>query len=108
MTEAGAGDPQGKRALFEPARGTTAERVIKPTVAAGEAGKRSLFSAAERRPGTVVMHCAACGALSRVSWVEFGWRHVPFWLWIPGRSHSRLLRCPACERLAWQDVRFFG
>lgn len=102
------GDPQGKRALFDPSPGDDAARAIRPTVSAGQAGKESLFEAAERRPFTVVMHCSDCGAKSRVDLVEFAKRHFPFWLWIPGRTYSRLLRCAACERLTWQAVNFLA
>lgn len=101
-------DPDGRRALFDPSPGTDAERAIRPTVPVGQAGKSSLFSAGERRPGTVVMHCQQCGGSTRVGVAEFALRHFPFWLWIPGKPYSRLLRCPACERLTWQDVRFFS
>lgn len=101
-------DPRGKRALFDPSPGDAAERVIRPTVPAGQAGKESLFEAAERRPLTVVMHCSECGAKTRVGLVEFALRHIPFWLWIPGKTYSRLLRCAACERLTWQAVHFLA
>ena len=103
-----AGDPQGKRALFDPSAGDNAARVIRPTVRSGQAGKQSLFEAAERQPLTVVMHCSQCGAKSRVSVVEYARRHFPFWLWIPGKPFSRLLRCTACERLTWQAVSFLS
>lgn len=101
-------DPDGKRALFDPSPGSEAARAVKPTKPVGNAGKGALFSAAERQPGTVVMHCSDCGARSRVGLVEYAWRHLPFWLWIPGKKYSRLLRCAACDQLAWQDVSFFA
>lgn len=102
------GDPQGKRALFDPSPGETAARVIRPTVPAGQAGKASLFEAAERKPFTVLVHCSECGTKSRVSLVEYATRHFPFWMWIPGRTYSRLLRCPYCDRLTWQAVNFLA
>jgi len=108
VTAARTGDPRGKRALFDPMPGDAAERSIRPTDQAGSGGKQSLFSVGDRRPGTVVTRCESCGASSRVGLVEFGVRHLPFWLWIPGKRYSRLLRCPACERHTWQDVRFFS
>lgn len=101
-------DPQGKRALFDPSPSDAAARDIRPTVSAGQAGKRSLFEAAERRPFTVLMNCSECGAKARVDFIEYARRHFPFWLWIPGRQYSRLLRCAACERLTWQAVSFFA
>lgn len=102
------GDPQGRRALFDPSPGDEAERVMRPTVPAGQAGKQSLFEAAERKPFTVAMSCAECGARTRVDLIEYARRHFPFWLWIPGRTYSRLLRCAACERLTWQAVSFLA
>ena len=107
MTSA-ARDPQGKRALFDPSQGDAAEGLIRPTVPSGQSGKKSLFEAAERRPLTVVMHCSECGGKSRVGVVEFAKRHFPFWLWIPGKRHSRLLRCANCETLTWQSVSFLS
>lgn len=103
-----AADPQGKRALFDPSAGDRAEKVMRPTVPAGQAGKQSLFEAAERRPLTVVMNCSECGAKTRVGLAEYATRHFPFWLWIPGKAYSRLLRCAACDRLTWQAVNFFA
>lgn len=102
------GDPSGKRALFDPMPGAEAERAIRPTDQAGNGGKQSLFSVGDRRPGTVVTRCDSCGASSRITLLDFGVRHLPFWLWIPGKRSSRLLRCPACERLTWQAVRFLA
>ena len=101
-------DPQGKRALFDPSPGDPAERAIRPTVPAGNAGKQSLFEAGERKPFTVVIHCSDCSATTRVDLVEYAKRHFPFWMWIPGRTYSRLLRCSACEQLTWQAVKFFA
>lgn len=101
-------DPQGKRALFDPSPGDDAERAIRPTVTAGNVGRKSLFEAAERKPFTVVMNCSECGARARVDLIEYAKLHFPFWLWIPGRTYSRLLRCTACERLTWQAVNFLA
>jgi hypothetical protein len=55
-----------------------------------------------------VLECSSCQAHSRVSWVEFVWRHFPFWLLIPWLRYSRLMSCPACERRTWLDVQFFS
>lgn len=101
-------DPFGKRALFDPAADDDAAKLIKPTVRMGEQGKASLFTAGERRPGTVVLTCSSCRARSRVSLLELGLAHLPFWLWIPGRPYSRLLRCPACEQRTWVAVNWFA
>ena len=103
-----AADPTGKRALFEPSAGDEAAKLIQPTQRLGESGKASLFTAAERRAGTVVVICSSCEAKSRVSLVELGLRHLPFGMWLPGRRYSRLMRCPACERRTWVAVNWLG
>lgn len=102
------GEPTGKRALFEPLSGAPTEKLIRPTDPTGRSGRRSLFTVGDRRPGTVVVRCERCGSSSRLSLLEFALRHLPFWAWFPLRSHSRLLRCPACERHAWHAVRYFS
>ena len=68
-------------------------------------GKQALFSAAPRRRGTVVVECSRCEARSPVPLAALGFRLVPsLWLPIPGRSFTRLMRCPACESPAWCKV----
>jgi hypothetical protein len=101
-------DPAGKRALFDPMHGGPGERAIRPTNPGGRSGKRSLFTVGDRRPGTVVTRCEDCGASARINLLDYAVRHLPFWLWIPGKRYSRLLRCPACERLTWQHVSFLS
>jgi len=64
-------------------------------------GKQALFSAASRRPGTLVLECGSCHARSRVSYVELARRSLPIGLWLPWRRRSRYARCPACERRTW-------
>ena len=92
-------DPLGRRALFEP------PPTAKATRPAGN-GKESLYSAAPggRAWGTVVLECSSCRARSRVSLVEFAWRHLPFWLWVPWLRYSQFMSCPACERRTWLGV----
>lgn len=101
-------DPLGTRALFEPAPGDDADKLIRPTEQAGRSGRRALFTAGERRAGTVVLHCSHCEARTRVGYVEFLLRHLPFWVWIPGRRHSRFMRCPACEQRSWIGVNWLA
>ena len=99
-------DPLGRSALFSPPPARPGSRS-----AHGKGnGKEALYSApaGARQWGTVVLECSSCGAVSRVSWAEFVWRHFPFWLWIPWLRYSRLLLCPACERRTWLDVQFFS
>ncbi len=72
-------------------------------------GRGALYSASSgRRPGTAVVHCSSCGARTRVGVGELIRRHLPFWLWIPGRRFPVLLSCPACERRTWVAVDLFG
>jgi hypothetical protein len=61
-----------------------------------------------RQWGTVVLDCSSCGTQRRVNWVEFAWRHLPFWLWIPWSRYSQLMACPACQRRTWVGVSFFS
>ena len=95
-------DPLGKHALFW----VPGERADpKPFESKGPVpGKRALFSAPDRQPGANTLECPACRARSQVSYIEFVRRHLPMWLWLPGRHFSRLMRCPACERRAWVRV----
>jgi hypothetical protein len=90
-------DRNGREALFGP---------VAPPMdhqpPAGE-GRQALFSAAPRRPGTVLVECSRCEARSPIPLASLGFRLVPS-LWIPGRSFSRLMRCPACENPAWCKV----
>jgi len=69
-------------------------------------GKESLYSAApgSRSWSSVVVDCSSCGARSRLGVVEFAWRHLPFWLWVPWLRYSQLMTCPACERRTWLGV----
>jgi len=69
--------------------------------------RAALFSAASRRPGTLVVECDACHARSRVSYVDLGRRSLPIPIWTPWRRHSRLARCPACEQRTWLAARWW-
>jgi hypothetical protein len=70
-------------------------------------GKAALFSAASRRPGTLVVECSRCNGRTRVSYLEFGRRHLPYWVWTPWRRHSRYVTCPACGERSWVSARWF-
>jgi hypothetical protein len=93
-------DPQGKRALFtlSEAPQTHGDR--------GAEGKAALYSAATRRLGTLVLECSSCHGRTRVSYVDFAFRQLPFTVWTPWRRHSRLMRCPACGRRTWLSARW--
>ncbi|MEP6623094.1 MAG: hypothetical protein ABJC79_01515 [Acidimicrobiia bacterium] len=70
-------------------------------------GKRALFSTAVRKPGTLVVVCGSCHGRSRLSYLELVKRSVPITAWLPWRTHSRLVRCPACEHRTWVAARWF-
>ena len=71
-------------------------------------GKRALFSQPEKPatagPFDVTVECSSCRTKTTLSAPAFVLRHVPFGAWLPWRRHSNLMRCPACNRLAWHEV----
>lgn len=69
-------------------------------------GKRALFSdpSPAKRPGTVTVHCSSCDVRTTLGIAQLAVQHFPVWLWLPWRTHSNLMRCPACGRLAWHSV----
>ena len=99
----GGSDPLGRRALFWAPGVRSDERGRE---ARETSGRRALFSQPTPRRGTLVLGCSSCGARTRVTYAEFARRHLPFWLWIPGRRYSRLLPCPACRRRTWLEAEF--
>lgn len=88
-------DPTGKRALFT-------SQVDEDLQADG---KEALFSRRDRPPGKVTVECSRCGATSHLSPGDAALRVLSFSLWVPGRSYSRRLRCPACHHRAWVRLR---
>lgn len=77
-------------------------------------GKRALFGPAPSRPpgrpseaspGRVTVDCARCGASTRIGVGDALRRLVRFSLWIPGRTYSRRLTCPTCDRRSWVRIR---
>jgi hypothetical protein len=87
-------DPTGKRALFT-------ERVGEDL--AGD-GKDALFSKRDSSPGRIAVECGRCGATTHLSASDAA-RRLLVSLWVPGKSFSRRLRCPACHRRSWVRVR---
>jgi len=102
-------DPLGKRALFSATTAAPAISNGRPATTA-TISKESLFSASEgeRRFGTVVVDCSACGARTRLNWTEFVWRHLPVGAWLPWLRYSQYMSCPACERRTWLGVAWFA
>ena len=102
-------DPLGKRALFSATAGAPTVSNGRPATT-GTISKESLFSASEgeRRFGTVVVGCSACGARTRLNWPEFFWRHLPVGAWLPWLRYSQYMSCPACERRTWLGAGWFA
>lgn len=86
--------PDGKRALFS----------SPPTPSTGGEGRGALYSA-HRPTGPVRVDCSRCGATTRISAADALRRIAGLSLWLPGRTYSRLLRCPACHRRSWVRLR---
>ena len=63
-------------------------------------GRRAVFSASRRRPGSVVVDCGRCEARTPVVLPMLALQLVPS-VWVPGRSYSRWMRCPACGAVTW-------
>lgn len=93
-------DPQGKRLLFGPQ--PIEDEAHLP--GSHDAGRQAYFSSGPHETGTVLIECSSCDAKTRVSLLDAGIRLASFSLWIPGKRHSRRLRCPACGQRAWCRV----
>lgn len=89
-------DPTGKRALFS---GSSQSEDF------SDDGKQALFSERDRSPGLISIECGTCRATTRVAVTDAISRILAFSLWVPGKSFSRRLRCPACQRRAWVRIR---
>ena len=103
-------DREGKRALFE-APPIEVDDTLKddPLVGRHETdGVEALYSAGHREPGTAVVTCSECLVKSRISLVETVVRILSISLWVPGRSYSRWMQCPSCQRRTWSKVEWFG
>ncbi len=99
-------DPLGKNALFSPPSKATP---AKNQPGQFDEGVKALYSSAgEPRFGTVVMECSECRVRSRVSLQDVTNRILRFSIWIPGKSHSRWLSCPACEQRTWSRIHWTG
>ena len=94
-------DPTGKHALF-----STPPSAAPDQLRAGsrETGRSAFYSTGSRQVGTVVVECAACTTRTRVTLVDLGIRFLSVSAWIPGRSHSHWMRCPACDTHTWCRV----
>ena len=94
-------DPTGKHALF-----STPPTAAPDQLRAGsrETGRAAFYSTGSRRTGTVVVTCASCTTRSRVTLVDLGIRFLSISAWIPGRTHSHWMRCPACHQHTWCRV----
>jgi hypothetical protein len=86
--------PRGRDALFGPPQASPDHRSDR---------RSGLWSAPPRRRGSVVVECSRCLARTPVPLVVSGPCLVAA-IWIPGRAFSRLMRCPACRKVAWCRV----
>lgn len=96
-------DPTGKHALF-----STPPTAAPDQLRAGsrETGRSAFYSTGSRQVGTVVVECATCTTRTRVTLVDLGVRFLSISAWIPGRTHSHWMRCPACDTHTWCRVRW--
>lgn len=103
-------DKQGKRALFEtPPIHVDDSLEDDPFVERHHSdGHEALYSVGPREAGTAVITCSDCGVRSRISLVETVVRIFAISLWIPGRTYSRWMQCPACQQRQWCRVEWTG
>lgn len=102
------GTRPGRRALFSDPSGETgidAGRRDLPE------GRRALFTPAGAEQGertaTAVVHCRTCLASTPMSLPAVTLALIPS-LWLPTRPWPRLMRCPACHRVAWCRIDWPG
>ncbi len=95
-------DPLGKSALFSP------PPMAPPDDRKQAEGRKALYSAGPRRPGTVVVECSRCMNHSRMTTVEAMVRIAFISAWIPGKKVSRGMQCPECEKRTWCRVHWTG
>ena len=103
-------DAKGKRALFE-VPPLEIEDTLKdePLVERHDVdGHEALYSAGHHERGTGVITCSACEVKTRVTHIEMAVRSLAFSLWIPGRSYSRHIPCPACQHRTWCKVEWLA
>ena len=55
--------------------------------------------------GPIKIDCPRCGVTSEVGIIDALKRLLRFSLWIPGRTYSRRLVCPACGQRSWVRMR---
>lgn len=103
-------DREGKRALFE-APPIEIDDTLRddPLIHRHEVtGHEALYSAGPRESGTAVITCSACRVRSRISLVETVVRILAISAWVPGRSYSRWMQCPSCQRRSWCRVEWLS
>jgi hypothetical protein len=103
-------DRQGKRALFEtPPIDVEDPLQGDPIVERHQVdGYEALYSAGPREPGTALMTCSSCGVKSRITIIEMAVRILAISVWIPGRTYSRWMQCPACQQRRWCRVEWLS
>jgi hypothetical protein len=101
-------------------RGTDPGRFDPRSPHARPAGKHALFSSATPagdeesadssqvdplpQRGMFVITCSSCGSVSRTTLFDVILLNLPFGVWVPLRTFSRWMTCPACRRRSWTRV----
>lgn len=103
-------DREGKRALFEtPPIEIEDSLRDDPLVERHDVdGHEALYSAGHHEPGTAAVTCSECDVRTRIPHVELAVRILALSLWIPGRSYSRRIQCPACQTRTWCKVEWLS
>jgi hypothetical protein len=103
-------DREGKRALFEaPPLEIEDSLRDEPLVERHDVnGHEALYSAGHHERGTAVVICSGCDIRTRLTLVELAVRIIALSLWIPGRTFSRHMQCPACQTRNWCKVEWAG
>jgi hypothetical protein len=98
-------DPLGKRALFSGAETSTGAEATNGTGAESPKPAR-VRAPAPRRRGVLdfSVTCGDCNATTPLTPQEMVFHHLPVVAWLPWRKRSLLMRCPACNHVAWHSV----
>ena len=105
-------DPNGKNALYWKSVGDDALIPNKKNESSSlkDTGRRAVFSDTSKKfgqedLGSIQLECSSCKEISYVELAEYLRLHFPLFVWIPFKSHSRLLKCPSCKKVTWLKVR---
>jgi hypothetical protein len=97
-------DPLGKQYLYLAVGSEQSEQESL------DLGRKALFSSTEdvrkksEAKAPLKLHCSNCDTTSYVELIEFFKLCLPISIWLPFRSHSRLMMCPGCHTRSWIRV----